>query len=402
MREKSNAVYFFYPLLYREVMRFPFKRRKEIEKFKNEKLHWLVLHAFKNVPFYRRYWNKNKVNIDEIKTVEDLEKMPIVKREDLMKNPKDFIAQNYSPFLTTLTTSGTSRRPLTLFYNPLAVAYNDLVFYRTLKFLGYNNNYPLVYYWYEKYKTLFEKLGPLKRTIIDSNSSEEEQLKILQLLNPKFLLYFPISLFLISKLAIENNISFEAERIFTQAEILTNTMRRKIRKAFNCELFDLYGSFEAGFIAFECLKHKHYHVNEDLVVLEDAIDENGFKTAIVTNLHNKIMPIIRYAQDDIIKLSRNSCNIFSLSTLKSIEGRRKEIIKHKSRYFTLKEIAEKINKINSVYNFQIIKDKTYKIKIQGKRPINAKSFPSIFQKVNYIKSIKKNRYGKYSIFQVVQ
>jgi phenylacetate-CoA ligase len=100
-------------------------------------------------------------------------------------------------------------------------------------------------------------------------------------------------------------------RIFSGSEVLENSQRERIRRVFGVGISDNYGSTEA-FLAWEC-PHGSYHVNAEHVIVE-IVDEQGHAVApgklgrvIVTTLHNRLMPLIRYEIGDYAFAAENGC-----------------------------------------------------------------------------------------------
>ena len=80
--------------------------------------------------------------------------------------------------------------------------------------------------------------------------------------------------------------------IFTASEVLDNETRKYITSTFECNLFDIYGAWETGCMAWECSEHSGYHINMDTILLE-VLDEDGENVSagergkvVVTNLHS--------------------------------------------------------------------------------------------------------------------
>ncbi len=99
-------------------------------------------------------------------------------------------------------------------------------------------------------------------------------------------------------------------------------------------IFDVYAASElAAPIAFECIAHQGFHVNDDYVKVE-VVDDEGQPVepgqtgqVLVTDLTNLAMPIIRYRIGDIATMSTDPCPCGrSLSRLTWIEGRASDII----------------------------------------------------------------------------
>ncbi|HTU61507.1 MAG TPA: hypothetical protein VMF89_23790, partial [Polyangiales bacterium] len=119
------------------------------------------------------------------------------------------------------------------------------------------------------------------------------------------------------------------EAVIATAEPLTEAMRATIERAFQCPVYNRYGSREAGDIASECKHQRGLHVNPlftRLEVVDDLGQPLGYGQEgqfLVTNLHNKVMPLIRYAIGDrgVLRApERCSCGV-SWPTIVALTGR---------------------------------------------------------------------------------
>ena len=69
--------------------------KSEIEELQNKKLRALLRHAYDNVPYYRKVFNDHGIYPDDIKTRQDLPRIPILTKEIIRKNLPDLIAKNF-------------------------------------------------------------------------------------------------------------------------------------------------------------------------------------------------------------------------------------------------------------------------------------------------------------------
>ncbi len=92
-------------------------------------------------------------------------------------------------------------------------------------------------------------------------------------------------------------------------EILTPGIRRKAEQYLRLPITNMYGSEEMNGIAIEC-PYKRMHILEDNVYVEcktkSGLRETGEGEIILTNLNNHAMPLIRYAQGDIVNIEKGS------------------------------------------------------------------------------------------------
>ena len=65
----------------------------EIEAYQNEKLRSLIRHAYDNVPYYRERWKALKISPDDIRSRDDLHKLPVLTKEEIRQNADRFVSQ---------------------------------------------------------------------------------------------------------------------------------------------------------------------------------------------------------------------------------------------------------------------------------------------------------------------
>ena len=90
----------------------------ELEEYQNRKLRELIKHAYENVPYYNERMKEVKITPSDIKTIEDLCKLPVLTREDVKKNARKLISRSYPKWLLRHGhTSGTTGSPLDFSYD---------------------------------------------------------------------------------------------------------------------------------------------------------------------------------------------------------------------------------------------------------------------------------------------
>jgi phenylacetate-CoA ligase len=125
--------------------------------------------------------------------------------------------------------------------------------------------------------------------------------------------------------------SYPARGIVCSAEVLTRTARETIERVFRKPVFNRYGNREFGAIAAECSAHEGLHVNEhDMIVEIDSADpEHVPGPLIVTYLHNRAMPFIRYNTGDLaLRMPPRACACGrTTARLTSIVGRESDTVR---------------------------------------------------------------------------
>lgn len=292
--------------------------KQELENYQNEELKKLIKHSYENVPYYKRIFNELKLTPSDIKTVEDLPKLPILTKEIVRNNTADLIAQNYNPeSLIHDTTSGTTGKITEIYLDPKIEFINGGPFeWRFYRWGGYNPDDLCAVFRsgllrqnsLEK-ERIFE-FNPVQKkvffSIYDLNSKNIGQYVTgLQKYPVKFLQGFPTILKKLVDILKEKNIPrpFTPKAVFTVAELLSSEQRLEIESYFGAKIFDWYGMKERTVAACECEKHNNHHINPEFGIVEFAKDE-----IIATGLTNYAMPFIRYKTGDCAEPVEGKCS----------------------------------------------------------------------------------------------
>jgi phenylacetate-CoA ligase len=315
-------------------------KTSELEAIQEKKLRAILNHAYRNVPFYHRLFDSVGVRPDDIKTVEDLSKIPITTKSQLKNAKKEIIARNIDlNNCVERATSGSTGDPLTLLFSKDDVLYvgasydivrieNGFKLFRDVLLSTTGESVTSNKKWYKH-------LGILRKEGLNVFEPLDVQIQILKKVKPDAMWGYPSAIKLLAKEVQEKNIKEVSPRlIFTASEVFDPETRDFINSVFNVDLFDVYGSWEAGgCMAWECGEHAGYHMSMDTVLME-FVDENGERVSggergkvVVTNLHSYAMPIIRYEIGDFAIPTDEECSCGRGGYLmKAIEGRSKDIL----------------------------------------------------------------------------
>ncbi|HRR05048.1 MAG TPA: phenylacetate--CoA ligase family protein, partial [Bacteroidales bacterium] len=90
-----------------------YQPQEEIKRFQEQKLKEMLNYLSNFSPFYKKLFLKEKIEIHKIKTLEDLQHIPITTKEDLQQFNEEFYCVDKSKFVDYITTSGTLAEPTT-------------------------------------------------------------------------------------------------------------------------------------------------------------------------------------------------------------------------------------------------------------------------------------------------
>jgi phenylacetate-CoA ligase len=321
--------------------------RGQLEEYQLEQLQALARHVYENVPYYRRVFDERRLKPEDIATLDDLQKIPLLTKDDVRNNPEDFIARNIDRNrLRFWTTGGSSGTPLGLYQDRYTVDLYESAFrWRQWSWAGYR-------FWDRKARLQRGEMRRLTRTgtraCWDYNTSENELVlsardmseenmyvfvqKIIEF-KPKFLEGIPSALEILARFIKRNKINdIGATAIFCEAEVLYPWQRELIESKFNSHIFAGYGMSERVADAVECERHEGYHVSMEYGILElvdknnEPITEAGVLGRVVgTGFHTYEMPFIRYAMNDLAMYVKGGCSCKrQLTLIQDFKGRLRE------------------------------------------------------------------------------
>jgi len=162
---------------------------------------------------------------------------------------------------------------------------------------------------------------------------------------PAFLASYPTTLALLAAERNAGRLEISPACIWSGGEYLSDTSRAAIERAFGAVLTNEYGASECMSIAHSCAEGC-LHVSGDWVVLE-PVDRDyrptpvgePSHTVLLTNLANRVQPIIRYDLGDSITVSPTPCACGSPLPAIRAEGRRDDVLSLRARDGRLVSLA---------------------------------------------------------------
>jgi len=374
---------------------------EELEAIQWKKITSLISFAYDNVPLYRDLLKSKRLHPADIRERSDFLKLPVVDKETLNSHPAEKkIARGIArDSIVPVYSSGTTGRPLQVFvdsecynhqYANLLYGYyltgwrlgRRIMTVRNFSHGDYKGKYSSSALNHEPFP-LIRKLVYLLvhrkrflRPLLDGMAPEEHLLedvfKEIKRFSP-FLLegnsYFWYIFADYLKRKGEEITSVKA--VETDEVTLSSSQREKISKTFNCRVYDNYGSHELGVVAHECSEGVGNHILS-LSHYVEFLKEGSGKEAkagevarvVVTDLTNRVMPLIRYDTGDLaIKLNKPCPCGKSYPLMSSIEGRRVNSLTLNGRRYTEKFFQEIIYGFDETVGFQVNRGKDGGIKV---------------------------------------
>ena len=274
----------------------------ELEKYQLKKLKEIVWYAYENSAFYNSFFNLKKFHPSQIKTLADINKIPIIDKENVIKNTRT-IQANYKGRTFKSVTSGSTGQSLSFFRDEPADSFNRASIQRGYSWHNVYQWEKNGYFWgfnfsfFQKIKTnFFDYLQNRFRVFSYENIYLEKFIK--KLSDAKYIHGYSSMIYEVAKI-INNNELVKPKGIKMvkgTAEKIYDSYHEEVLKAFGTKIISEYGAAESGIIAFECPEGK-MHINMEGVIVEEINHE-----IVVTNIQMKSFPIIRYKLGDYIQL----------------------------------------------------------------------------------------------------
>jgi putative adenylate-forming enzyme len=155
----------------------------------------------------------------------------------------------------------------------------------------------------------------------------EQLLTQLNAYRPTILATYPTAAEMLAERQEAGQLRLRPREIWTGGEVLSEPTRQRVQRAFGCRVRSAYGASEFLPIAWEC-PHRQLHVNSDWVILE-PVDRDGApvepgvrsQSVLLTNLANRVQPLIRYDLGDSITVHTRRCACGTHFPAVSVEGR---------------------------------------------------------------------------------
>ena len=326
------------------IKEFSRRNHQEIHNEQKNITHSILLHSYKNVPYYKRILTESGV-------VEDGEKIRMEYFNNIPFLTKDIISNNFENLKSAdlgnrkwfLNTSGGSTGEPVKFiqdsnYKNGDIAETLFFFYLAGKDIGEKE----IKLWGSE-RDIIEGSESLKERVKNrlynrlllnsfrmSESDIELYIKKWNKFKPKVVWSYIDSIYEFARYAKEKSIELSSpEAVIVTAGTCYDWMKKTIEETLLTKVLNQYGSREVGGIASECTFQSGLHIFEWRVLIE-IVDENGNVCPpgkegeiIVTSLENYAMPLIRYKIGDIGAIKENEmcpCG-WNLSKLEKVTGR---------------------------------------------------------------------------------
>ncbi|MBD3196716.1 MAG: phenylacetate--CoA ligase family protein [Candidatus Lokiarchaeota archaeon] len=402
-----------YRYLKREYYKIKNDQWKSVDEnilLQQERLFNLIKYAIKFIPYYRNIAKSRNITISRESIFEDILQFPILTKDIIRENRNDLHSDLNRYDYIVNTSGGTTGEPIKILQDKTYKARSEASNILFDEFGNYHLGDKLIRLWGDESEIINMSKGVfkdiknkvLKNTIFQNSFKLSEDLirKYIVEINrekPKIIIAYVQSIYELAKYIRRKNLHVHSiNSIITSAGVLTEKMRNFIEETFQSQVFNRYGSREVGIIAMSCENSNLLHLNmhQQYVEILDKdnkrLEEGRKGNIIITNLHNYLMPLIRYKIGDIGALNYSKCKCGrGTIRLENVYGRVVDVFKNSKgdlidgEYFThLFYFREGIKKFQVIQNE--IEHIVIKIVPQDDQKINKDFEDDIINKIKIV------------------
>ncbi|GEP49769.1 phenylacetate--CoA ligase [Flavobacterium noncentrifugens] len=322
-----------------------------IKAFQEQKLVDALGYVSKNSPYYKRLFEAQNISVSDIKTLEDLQKLPVTTKADLQHFNDDFLCVPQNKIIDYATTSGTLGDPVTFGMTDddlERLAYNEAISFdcagikegdvvQLMTTIDRRFMAGLAY---------FLGLRKMKVGVIRVGAGIPElQWDSIKKYKPTYLITVPSFLLKLIEYAEAHNIDYNNSSVkgavcigesLRKQDFTDNALAKKITDKWNVKLYSTYASTEMSTAFTECEHANGGHHHPELIIVETLDDhnqpvKNGEPGELTfTTLGIEAMPLVRFKTGDIVRLHHEPCAC-GRNTLRvgPVVGRKQQMIKYK-------------------------------------------------------------------------
>ena len=386
------------PYLLADAIRTAHGDPQRLARLQRRRLGTLVRHARTASPFYRHRYCDLPSDVDDVTALPALDKATLMSRfDDWVTDPAVTLADLRNNFLNreecvgqlylgrylASTTSGTTGEP--------AILLHDRLSWRVYNIVGRTRPQPIVgridlgalarrgirnaalfatggHFGAVTFTERIRRISPFlsdRTRVLSVLRPVEELVAELNEFQPTLLSGYPSTLVLLAAEQRAGRLRIAPVHILCAGELFTPAMREAVTGTFGCTVTEGYAATEVPALAIECT-HGFLHVNSDWYILEPVDSDRrpvppGVQSdsVLVTNLANRIQPIIRYDLGDRVMLQPQPCACGSLFPVVAVEGRTNDVLtfedaEHQTVQILPLALGSVIEECHGVHRFQAI------------------------------------------------
>ncbi|MDI6904339.1 MAG: phenylacetate--CoA ligase [Candidatus Bathyarchaeia archaeon] len=353
--------------------------REKLEKLQEERLRKIVRYCYERIPLYKQKFKEAGITPDDIKTLEDLRKIPFTVKNDLRDAyPYGMLATSLDNVLELHASSGTTGHPTTCAYTK-----NDFEVWSTVMARIYasagarKGDIVQNAYGYGLFTGgLGFHYGALKLgvAVLPISAGEtERQIRLAKEYGTTILTCTPtyaahLGEYAREKLGIDPEKELKWRIGLFGAEAWSEELRQRIEELLGLEAFDIYGLSEiiGPGVSVECPQHNGLHIYEDHFLAEvivpstgELVNEGEVGELVLTTLTREATPQLRFRTGDLTKLTTDECECGrTIARMGRVIGRADDMLKVRGVKFWPSTVEHALLMVEGVsQNYEIVIDR---------------------------------------------
>lgn len=353
-----------------------FSSPEEIKKFQEQRLIEALAYLQAHSAFYQKMFKEHHIDITKIRTIEDLQQIPVTTKKDLQLYNESFICVSKEDVIDYVTTSGTLGDPVTFVLTSEdldRLAYNDYLSFTTAG-LSKSDVMQLMTTIDRRFMAGLayfmgaRELGMGVARV--GNGIPELQWDTIHRIHPTCGMVVPSFLIKLIEFAEKNGIDYDTcsmkkcvciGEALRSPDFSLNTLGRKIHEKWeSLELYSTYASTEMQSSFTECEQFHGGHLQPELIIVE-FLDDNNLPVkagepgeVTITTLGVKGMPLLRFKTGDLCYYHDEPCACGRKTIrLSPVLGRKGQMIKYKGTTLYPPALFDVLDNIPKIKNYII-------------------------------------------------
>lgn len=351
------------------------KPAAEIKRYQELRLQHLVAYLAGNSPYYRNLFARERIDPAKIRTMSDLEHIPLTDKQMLQLHNNDFNCVPRHKIVDYITTSGTLGDPVTF-----AMSDKDLDRLAYNEYLSFDcadcrpgDVFQLMTTIDKRFMAGLAYFLGVRRLgagiIRVGNGIPELQWDSIKRFSPNVIIVVPSFILRIISFAEENGIDYRNSGIkkavcigenLRNQDFSLSVLGQRIKDKWDIELVSTYASTEMSTSFTECSQHHGGHHHPELIITE-LLDDEGNPVAggeagelTITTLGVEAMPLLRYRTGDVCTFHEEPCACGRMTKrISPIIGRKNQMIKFKGTTIFPSSIFEVLDHSENIVNYVV-------------------------------------------------
>lgn len=347
-----------------------------IKAFQEQRLQEALAYLQAKSPYYQRSFRENGVDVNSIRYLEDLTRLPFTEKKDLQLHNWDFLCCPREKIVDYVTTSGTLGEPVSFACSEKdlqRLAFNEKKSFACAG-LGPGNILQLMTTIDKRFMAglaYFLGIRELGASIIRvGNGIPELQWDTIERLHPDAIMCVPSFIPRLIRYAEEHGIDYRASSVrkiigigegMRDQDFNLNLLGRRIKEKWDVELYATYSSTEMSATFSECPHGCGGHVHPELIIVEiigeddQPVPDGQVGEIVVTTLGVEGMPLLRFRTGDMAAKITDQCRCGRWSyRLTPLVGRKNNMIKFKGTTLYPPMIVDVLDNCRDIANYQLV------------------------------------------------